>query len=713
MQWSLSLIRQADKDTLIENVIELLKRMGFRNYERVSSKARWGIDVVAIRDDPIAGTEKVVLTLHSTGLASSKDVNVFADIVERYKADKGILISPIGFTKDAKVLISREYRGRIVPWDGEKLVLLFNNYSIEPPEDIEEPQETDNEREETSLRRFELDAPLLYEFSPEATLKRVASAISEKYPVPTDEVKLGSISVILSSAYIFSWSIERGEGKEEKDKAVIFSKNRVVLKATEDKKLSVSVTKALLNDRSVIRATEREIEVPVSPSEAVFILKEAASREFGVPEGMIKIHERKKVYVPRRVELGLKVGENTAQAFVDLKKDELEFKIEPLPDEYFVERTGTIIEKQTKESVLDYTLKRFGGKVKVTGKTERFSFELSFNEYTGKLLGSEITMKDDALRKLIEDTYPGGRVINLDKGKKIAIADVLVEDRVAILQIDLTSGEHIEIRKLPSPVEAFETAREVVEQNFPLGDLKLDSYRVLEHKYLELSMSSPDGTVVVKVDGQTGDVLDYVAEITPEKARELASEKYGDFNISVVESDDTGYLLRAENERHVVTLKVSRDGKLIEEVDRVLREDIVKELAEKSAREIDEEATIKTLTLKHNWEVEFLGRARVGKLTLDRASGEVIDREVRFTEMAIKDRYLSHVREKYGENNPLVERMTLYGEKGHVNIKVVGRETIYYARIDVTSGKIISEDRAPAKGLTAKLKQFQLENKYK
>ena len=133
MQWTQEIVSSAPSDVVVENVIELLKRMGFREYERVSSRKDWGIDIVAIRDDPIAGTEKVVIAVHRRGLASSKDVNVFAGLVERYKADKGILVSPVGFTKDAKVLISREYRGRVIPWDGAKLASLFNNYSIEPP----------------------------------------------------------------------------------------------------------------------------------------------------------------------------------------------------------------------------------------------------------------------------------------------------------------------------------------------------------------------------------------------------------------------------------------------------------------------------------------------------------------------------------------------------------------------------------------------------
>ncbi len=136
MSWTQDIIMLAPEDVLIENVIELLKRMGFRDYERVSSKKDWGIDIVAIRDDPIAGMEKLVIAVHRKGLASSRDINVFAGLVDKYKADKGILISTAGFTKDAKVLISREYRGRIIPWDGEKLASLFHNYSVEPPEEL-------------------------------------------------------------------------------------------------------------------------------------------------------------------------------------------------------------------------------------------------------------------------------------------------------------------------------------------------------------------------------------------------------------------------------------------------------------------------------------------------------------------------------------------------------------------------------------------------
>ena len=712
MPWNQDLIRLAPEGLLIENVIELLKRMGFREYERVSSKKEWGIDIVAIRDDPIAGTEKVVIALHGKGLASSKNVNVFADLVDKYKADKGILISVSGFTKDAKILISRDYRGRVIPWDGDKLVSLFNNYSIEPPGEllkkIEEKRE--EEKKESPLREFELDAPLLYEFSSEKLLKNVAKFAASKYPINPEEVSLKSISVSLASAYIFSWSVEDGE---EKDKAVVFSPERVVLRATQDRKLSVPVTKALLNDSSVVRATEREIEVPISPSEAVLIVKERASRELGVPEGKIVIQERRKVYVPKRAKLELEVGENTATAAVDLEKNSIDFEIRPLPDEYFLKKAQEIILRQTREKIVEQELKREKGKVKISGRTERFSFEVSFNEYTGKPLSLEAVMSDEALSGLLREAYPQGEVLNLERGKRVAVADILLNDGIVVLEVDLTRGEHREIRKLSSPDEAYRNAKEVIENNFPIRDLAMKSHRVVEHKYLELTLESPDGKAVVKIDGATGDVLDYVVEITPTRARELVAERYPDFEIVSIEEGDAEYTLEAENDRYRVVLRVSKDGKLLEEIDRFLKREVVENIALEKIKEIDADATLEGLSLSDHWRVDFTGKNRLGTLILHRATGEVIKKDVRFTERAIEEMYHEHVRTKFGEEEPKTERLTHYKDRGYINIKVSGMERFYYAKIDTKTGRILSEDTVPIKGITAKLKQIQLESKYK
>jgi len=704
MPWEEALIRNLPRETLIDSIVELLKRMGFRDYERVQNRARWGIDVMAIREDPIAGMEKVVIRVHEGGLASSKDVNVFADIVDKHKADRGILVSPVGFTKDARTVTARNYRGRIVLWDAEKLVSLFTNYGIEAPK-IEVREE--KEEEESPLKEFELDAPLLYDFSPEGVMKLIIRKARGKYPVKGNELKPEEIKVFLSSAYILSWSVE---GREEKDKAVVFSKDKLVTRASSSQELSTPVKKALLNDRSKIKATDREILNRISPSESVVVLKEALSKELNVPESLIRIHDRKKVYVPERVEVRLKVGRNRGTAVVEPVSEKVELELNPLPEEHFTERVKRYLREKLGEEPEEIKTERDEWKVRVSGRTHRFTFDFKFNAYTGEALRAETLLTDEALRELIESEYPSGRILGIEKGKKVAVVEVEVPDGIAVLEVSLEDGKLREVRKLPSPEEAVENAKKVVEGNFPVKGLRLTSSRVIEHKFLELELEGEGGKAVIKIDGSTRDVLDYVVEITPEKAKELVKEKYPDFEVRSVKEGDASYVVEAENDRYRVTVRVSKDGKLIEETDRVLKEDVARELALKRIKEIDETAELKSLKLENDWVAEFQGSTKVGRVVLDRKTGEVKEEDVRFTEVALENSFHEHIRKIYGETELRTERLTHYKEQNYVHIKVAGKDHLYYARIDT---KIISEDRAPVKGLTAKLKQLQLESKYK
>ena len=422
MQWNSDLIMMAPGDVLIDGIGELLDRMGFKDYERVANRKEWGVDIVAVREDPLIGMEKIVIAIHRRGLASSKDINVFAGLVNRHRAEKGIMISPAGFTKDSRVLIARDYRGRIVPWDGDRLISLFQNYGIEAPEKLALMKKEEKKEWENPLNDFELDAPLLYEFSPEGLLKRISKVASDRYPIKSSEIKLRSLSLYLFSAYIFSWSLEDG-GK--RDKAIVFSPENVALRSSIDEKLKVAVTKALLNDGSTIKATEREIRVPLTPSEAVLVLKARVARELGVPEGKIVIHKRKKVYIPLTAALSLGVGKNTATASANLRTGEVTFEIVPLPDEYFLKTARMAVFKTVNEEPSELRLGRDGGKIRVTGSTARFSFELTFNAYTGRLVHLESLISDVALDELISSLYPGGTLLNLEKGKKIAVADIL------------------------------------------------------------------------------------------------------------------------------------------------------------------------------------------------------------------------------------------------------------------------------------------------
>jgi len=706
MAWTPQLVRKLPREALINHIIEVLGRMGFKNYERVSDRSRWGVDIVAIRDDPIAGMEKLVIKVHTGSLASSRDINVFGDLLDKYKADRGILVAPVGFTKDARSTVAKEYRGRIVMWDADKLAVIFSNYGIEAPK-IEEKDGDDSKK--SPFNEFELDAPLLYEFSPEEITRLIAKKASADYPIKPAEIRIKSMKVVLTSAYILSWNVDE---KNERDKAVVFSKDKVIPRALSSE-LATPVKRALLNDSSTIKATQREIINPISPSESVLILKERLAKELGVTEGQVRILDRKKVYIPERVEVELQVGDNRGKAGVNPVTGDVEFEIEPLPEEFFREKVRAFLEKHIGETPEIIELSKENWKVKVTGSTRRFTFAFKFNAYTGRTLVEETTLTDEALRSLLKTTYPEGEILSLEKGKKVAVADVRLSDKVVVVEVNLENGTLKEVRKLPSPEEALDSAREVIEKNFPLRNLEIRESRVIEHKFLELQLRGEGGKALVKIDGATKDVLDYIVEITPEKARELVKKSYPDFDIMEVKEDGASYTARAKNDKHILEIKVSKDGKLIEETDRVLRREVAGKIAVEKIKDIDETAELKSLKLENDWVAEFQGGKKVGILVLDRRTGEVKESNIHFTEVALENSFHEHVQKIYGETELRTERLTHYKEQNYIHIKVAGRDYLYYARIDTRTGKIISEDRVPAKGLTAKLKQLQLESKYK
>ncbi|HHI00497.1 MAG TPA: restriction endonuclease, partial [Thermococcus litoralis] len=120
MEWKLEVLNAASHEDAIQIVLQLVESLGFKEAERVETE-EWKIDLIALREDPISGLEKYAIRIKINGLASSKEVEEFGKAITKAKADKGIFLSINGFTKDAKVLLGREYRGRIIPWDGEKL----------------------------------------------------------------------------------------------------------------------------------------------------------------------------------------------------------------------------------------------------------------------------------------------------------------------------------------------------------------------------------------------------------------------------------------------------------------------------------------------------------------------------------------------------------------------------------------------------------------
>ena len=709
MGWTRELVMVASREFLTGAIMELLKRMGFREQERVLKRGEWGIDIVAIRDDPISGTEKIVILVHPKGLATSKDVNVFADVVDKHKADRGILVSPAGFTKDARLLISREYRGRIVPWDGERLATLFQNYGIEPTDElVERAKELQRQMaRKRGLKSIELDAPLLFDFSTELLKRKVMEYVTRHYPIKEDEVEISDLKLVLSSAYIVSWS-----AGDQKDRAVVFSRDEIVLNSSSDEKLKSAVRKAMLNDSSIVVASEKETEVVLSPSEAVLFFKGKASQELNVPELKIKVLDRRKVYIPKEAYVELEVGDNRGKARVDLRNWEVEFSLEPLPDEYFLNAARELVEERVGERIERVEVQTDGWKLKVVGRTGRFDFEVSFNKFTGKLLGTDVLMTEEAIKELLKKAYPRGKVMGMERGRKVLVADIETSKGIAVVEVDLTRAEYREVRKLVPPKKAFREIKPLIEDNFPVKRLKLKSYSVKDHKFIELVAESRDGLVRVKVDGLSGDVLDYFVEITKERAHELLKEKYGEIRVVEVEEGEVEYVFTVDDEEHHVKLLISKDGRLIREIDRVLKREVVERIAEDLVKEIEEDASVKSITLNGNWEVEFSGSKYVGVLVLERSSGELLEKRVRHTEMAIKENFMEHVRAKYGEKELQIERLTHYEEEGYIVVKLAGKENYYYGKIDTKSGKILSEDYVPIKGIGSKIKRMQLESKY-
>lgn len=65
MPWTQDIVRMLSREDIIEYLAEVLDKMGFRNHEKVADRSRWGVDIVAVRDDPLAGTEKLLIKVHT------------------------------------------------------------------------------------------------------------------------------------------------------------------------------------------------------------------------------------------------------------------------------------------------------------------------------------------------------------------------------------------------------------------------------------------------------------------------------------------------------------------------------------------------------------------------------------------------------------------------------------------------------------------------
>ena len=724
MPWTLEMLREIDREYFAELIMDLLRNLEFRDSERIKTPAETGADIIALREDPLSGLEKYMFKIKAGGLVSSNEITAFIQTLDRYKSDRGIFITSGDFTKDAKLLAQREHRGRIILWNGKKVVDLLNEYQIEPKKELIEMIESRREAEKKKkevLNVVRLESPLLFDFNHEKVIESVVSKLSQEYKIKRIFVSPEYLEVFLSPAYIISWSSkvqrenEAGEVEtlELRDKAVIFSEEKIITKASEDEKLKLAVSKALLNDSSLIKCTEKTLEVGISPSKATLLAKSKLSKELGVSQSHIEISDKKKVYVPTKAIIKLKIYRNRGEAEVNLETSEIKINIKPLSEEKLIEYLKDECRNSTKEELREYKTKANENRFILRGETDRFEFGAAIDMYTGAILAKDVRMKRDALLNLIKSVYPRGKIINVEEGKREAVADILVEEKIAVLKVNLENGEHSLLRELHSPDEAFKIAKSIIEENFPIKGMEFESFSITEHRIIEILMSGVEGKARVKVDGTNLDVIDYFVEISPKKAEEIISSKYKEWSIKERTEDADSYTFSIESESQRAKVKLSKDGKFLEELDVVLKGDVARQKAIEHLEKMGVEAKIEEAALKENWEIVFIGDERFGKITLDRKDGSLIEEEINYTERALEKLYYEHLKLKYGEENPITERMTHYRDKGYLTIKVSSGNTLYYAKIDVKTGRVIEEDKLIDRGLMARIKKMQLESKYK
>lgn len=716
MGWTLEILNSASDEDIIRIVQRLIESLGFKEAERVRAE-EWKIDFIALREDPISGLEKYAIKVKTKGLASSKEVEEFAEAIIKAKADRGIFLSVSGFTKDAKVLLGREYKGKIIPWDGERLVKELNDKEIPVPHElVERLKRKRMEKEEEAKRRgmlkvIRLDAPLLYSFSPNKVLEMVVSLMESRYKTKREDIFLEELIVELSTGYIILWSAKK-EAEEVKDKAVILSKEEVIPFVSRDVELERKVSRALLESESAIKASEVEITSPISQNEAVIALKLKLADELEIPQTNIYLSSRRKVYVPNRALLTLKVGINSAKAEVDLKTNDIKIDITPLPKEKLIEIAREECKKSLGENPEEISVEEKDSVAIISGQTKRFVFGIALHLYSGRIMKRKSKMKREAIFSEIAKLYPDGEVIFFDEKENRAIVDVMTPKEVVVLEFNLENGEHKVVANLLHPYQIANSAKNLIEKNFDIKGLELVDFKFYDATHLELLLESVDGKIKVNADGKTGDIIDYFVEISPQKAREIILQKYKGWEIRKLEKNEV-YKAELENDKSILRISLTKDGKILNELDRQLKIEVVREIAEKFLEEKGIPATIKEIKLNENWKVKFVGEERVGELLIGRSSGEILKSDVFLTEIVIEESYKRYILEKFNEKNLNTERIVVYKEKGYAVIKLIGDKSIYYAKIDLRSGKILEEDTLPKKGLMAKIKKIQLEAKYK
>jgi len=716
MEWSGDVIRLMPADTLVEGLIEMLSRTGFREVLREYKRGKSGkrrIRIVAERDDPISGKERLVIFVYRNEQPGETDGTELRDAVFKFPGTKVLVLGLSGFSE--KFLKVLDGIPEVSLKDAEWVAELFNRYGVEPPRDIVEKllkkiEEVPQEKIGESIRPFTLDAPLFEDYSLDDIVSRISAVIKYRCKVDGSELTFLEITPRFVPGYILSWTTTDGK---RSDKAIFYPDGRVIPKTADDLKLKGTVMRVLLNDVANIKATHVEVEDRPGLEEATALLKKSLV-EIGVSPVLVEVKEAKKVYFPKEVEVLLKVGgENEGRAIINYWTGKVKLDIEPFPKEELIKKAIEAVVEKLSEKPIKYEFKRWGSHGILKGKTKRFEFEVTVNVYSGKVTKVKSKISEISLEDIISTSYPDGYVLNIERTEEKAIADILTKDSIAILEINLSTGNYRERERLLHPLKAFEIFKESLTREFPIRDPELKTYHVIGHRYIELEMTSRDGSAIAKIDGRTGEIIGVMVQISRSRIKEILAEKYPGFEIVLLEETKNGYLVTLEDKKQMVKVEVSSSGRIVRELDRFLKSKVAEEIARNVVSEIEERAIIDNLKLTDNWIAEFIGPVKRGKIVIHRATGEVLSKDIHLTEKALERIFEEHIRRKYGEKKPKVDRVIHHLDRGYATIKMIGKRGYYYAKINTRTGEIMEEDTVSLDNLTSKLKVMQLEAKYR
>lgn len=684
MKWDASVLKAAPEDVIVEGLSELLRKAGFEEVRREYKKAGDASVIVVIgkRENIFTQTEVLAVAV-SKGIA---DGGTLEKLLEDYSPSAVVIPfgSIEGNVSGVKVLTP------------EWLADTLTKYDIKPPGTLLE-RFIPGKVKESFLKKFVLDGPLLEGVSPEKLIEEAKKLLAYKYGISPNLVRPERLELTLEELYAITW-FSGGTTK----KALI--KKDDVIPNADSRNLKGLVMRILLEDVGTLQASKVHFDRVENPER---ILIQKATKE-GFQD--IKIIERRKAYLPVKAYLKASIGGNQAEIQFDLKNGMLQARVSPLDENDLTKRVLAVARNETDEDPSLASKVRRGKVLVVRGKTRKYFFEAEINLYSGELGSFRKTLSEDAMLSIVLKNYPDGSVVGMEKHSESVIIDVLTSDGIVVLAIDPENGKIKKSTKLIHPLKILnDVLREYGLVIEPDG-LSPKVEKVSSHRNVMAVFKGKGLTVRIEYDGKTGEIREKELRLTREAAVQIALNKYKDFKLILDEESNGAFYLTLEGDRHIVKLKMFPDGRL-EEIDRFLKKETVEELVLSKVSEIDDNPVIESLSLHENWEVEFSGTKRFGRIVIHRTTGEVLTFEYQYSENFLTKLFREFIEREYNDEVE-IEWILHDFEEGIASVKGYSTRGIYFAKLDTNTGKVLSHDFVP-NGLTSKLKLAQVEGRYR